>query len=65
MSHIFNGLNLAFGLHLHLDSGRGNAEHRDKPNDFENREISATQIHGSRPEWTYGGGAHHGAEGAF
>jgi len=33
--------------------------------DLKNREISAAEIHGVYPKWTYGGGAGRGAEGAF
>jgi hypothetical protein len=33
--------------------------------DLENREISASEIHGIYPKWAYGGGAGRGAEGAF
>jgi hypothetical protein len=33
--------------------------------DFENREISAAEIHGIYPKWAYGGGAGRGVEEAF
>ena len=33
-------------------------------NDFENREISAAEIHGAYPKWAHGGGAGRGTQGA-
>jgi len=33
--------------------------------DFENREINATEIHGVHPKWAYGGDAGLGTAGTF